>query len=260
MIHTNHHSDFLPIDADRFAHQLWMPDIGLDGQTTLRDTRVLVVGCGALGSIAAWYLAASGIGTLALSDGDTVAIHNLHRQVLYRPDDCGVKKTQVLRNRLKEFAPFITVNEYSAIIADNADMILRDFDYVVDGTDNSAAKFLLNDVCAKYTIPLVYGSVYRLEGQCALFPMHSNNVGHPTTLRTLFPQEPNADAISDCAGSGTLGTVTSMIALWQAHLLIAHRLRWQGADVPRLFLWDMKTMQQTSIALEQESVYTEKII
>lgn len=241
---TLHHSTpHKPLDTERFTRQIFMPDIGLEGQIALRNTRVFVAGCGALGSVCAWYCSALGVGSIALADDDTVALHNLHRQTLYMPHECGLRKTDVLCNRLQEFAPAMSITTHPALTPHNAHALLSGCDYVIDGTDNFPAKFLLNDVCHALHIPLVYGSVYRLDAQCALLDMQN------ATLRTIFPHEPEDGSVPDCAGSGTVGTVTSMVALWQVHLLMAHRLQWQPSNANRLFLWNMNTMQQTSVAL-----------
>lgn len=232
-----------PLSAERFTRQIFLPEIGFDGQMRLHRARVLVVGCGALGSVAAWYCAATGIGTIGLADDDTIALHNLHRQPLYTPDEIGHKKTDILFRKLKAFAPALDIQRFPAIDSANAYAVCSQYDVVIDGTDTFFAKFLLNDICSALRLPFVYGSVYQLESQCALFDMQK------ATLRTLFPHEPPPTAVPDCAGSGTLGVVTSLTALWQVQLALAYLLGWQPLRANVLFLWNMKTLTMQEISL-----------
>jgi adenylyltransferase/sulfurtransferase len=198
-------------ESTRYQRQTIMPEIGVDGQNVLRRARVLCVGAGGLGSPALLYLAAAGIGTIGIVDPDHVEISNLQRQILFVTGDETQPKTDRAGARLRELNPDVTVQlHHTTLIAANALEICSGYDIVLDGTDNFAAKFLINDVCVKLGLPMVYGAISGFEGQAAVFWSK-----HGGCYRCLYPHPPR-QAILNCAEAGVLGAVAGMIGTIQA--------------------------------------------
>src|SRR5438132_9990850 len=197
----------------RYPRQINLAQVGEEGQRRLKEARVLCIGAGGLGSPAALYLAAAGIGTLGIVDQDTVDLSNLHRQVLHGTNDVGREKTDSGRARLLAINPTIVVETYTArLSADNAVELIRNYDIVVDGSDNLPTRYLSSDVCVWERKPNIYGSVHQFEGQASLFAPH---LGGPC-YRCLFPEPPPPEAIPNCAEAGVLGVVPGLIGMIQA--------------------------------------------
>ena len=164
-------------ELQRYSRHLTLPGVGLDGQERLKAARVLLVGAGGLGSPAALYLAAAGVGQLGVVDADTVDASNLQRQVLHGSEDVGRRKVDSAHARLASLNPFVRVERYAErLTAANAMAILRGYDVVVDGTDNFQTRYLTNDACVLLGIPNVYGSVLRFEGQASVSPTPSTSL------------------------------------------------------------------------------------
>lgn len=196
----------------RYARHLSLPEIGAEGQQRLRRARVLMVGAGGLGCPALQYLCAAGVGTIGIVDGDTVDITNLQRQTLYGTSDIGRPKVDAAIERLKALNPdvrFIPFQEH--LRPENAKRILRQFNVVIDGTDNFATRYLVNDTCVQLDLPFIYGAVHRFEGQVAVF----NHDGGPT-YRCVFPDPPTSGQIPNCAEAGVLGVLPGIIGTLQA--------------------------------------------
>ena len=197
-----------------FKRQTTLPEIGELGQQKLQNAKVLLVGCGGLGSPIAVYLAASGIGKIHLVDFDTVAISNLHRQVFYALEDVGKSKAEVLSAFIKKRAPFTTVSfTNQPITKENVFELMENIDIVVDGTDSLPTKYLLNDACVLKNKPLVYGSLYKFDGYVATFNVLQKDGSHSANLRDAFPEM--ATDIPNCADAGTLNGIVGMIATQQ---------------------------------------------
>jgi molybdopterin/thiamine biosynthesis adenylyltransferase/rhodanese-related sulfurtransferase len=197
----------------RYSRHVLLPEIGIEGQTRLKNARILVVGAGGLGSPAALYLAAAGIGTIGLADFDHVEAHNLHRQLLHRDNSIGQPKVDSAAARLREINPFLTVQTHPAgVTAENAEALFASYDVIVDGTDNFGSRYLNNDAAVRAQKPLVFGSVYRFEGQVSVFAPH---LGGPC-YRCLFPEPPPAGSVPGCGEVGILGAVCGVIGSWQA--------------------------------------------
>lgn len=197
----------------RYARQLILPEIGLEGQKKIRAARVLCIGAGGLGSPLALYLAAAGIGRLGILDFDTVDLSNLHRQVLHGTGDVGRAKTESARDALARLNPEVEVVVHpTRLTRDNALDLLRRYDVIADGTDNFPARYLVNDACVLLGKPNVYGSVFRFEGQASLFAPH---LGGPC-YRCLYPEPPPPGSVPGCAEGGVLGVLPGMIGLIQA--------------------------------------------
>jgi molybdopterin/thiamine biosynthesis adenylyltransferase/rhodanese-related sulfurtransferase len=196
----------------RYSRHVIMPEVGLDGQRRLKAAKVLVIGTGGLGSPLALYLAAAGVGTLGLVDFDTVDASNLQRQIIHGTKDIGRSKCQSAADKLRDINPEITVVLHEErFTSKNAEVIVRDYDIVVDGTDNFPTRYLVNDVCVLLNKPNVYGSIFRFDGQATVF--------HPTvgpSYRCLYPEPPPPGEVPSCAEGGVLGILPGVIGCIQA--------------------------------------------
>ena len=207
------------VDADfseRYSRHLRLPDVGLDGQKKLEASRVLLVGAGGLGSPAAYYLAAAGIGTLRIADDDQVDRSNLQRQILHTDARIGMPKVESASIALSALNPRTHIAAIpERITSDNVERLLDGIDVVVDGADNFPARYLLNDACVKLGKPLVYGAVHRFEGQASVFDAGRQR-GIAPCYRCLFPEPPSPESAPNCAEAGVLGVLPGVIGLLQA--------------------------------------------
>jgi len=202
-----------------FKRQITLSEIGKEGQEKLQNTRVLVVGCGGLGSPVAVYLAQSGIGNIHLVDFDTVTIANLHRQVFYTLEDVGKPKSEVLAKFITQRTPFTEVTfATKPVQKDSVLALVSSFDIVVDGTDSLPTKYLLNDACVLQNKPLVYGSLYKFDGYVAIFNVLEKGGNYSCNLRDAFPKI--ATDVPNCEEVGTLNPIVGMIALQQVNEVI----------------------------------------
>ncbi|HQW97828.1 MAG TPA: HesA/MoeB/ThiF family protein [Flavobacteriales bacterium] len=196
----------------RYARQIALPNVGRDGQQKLRAAKVLMVGAGGLGCPALQYLAAAGVGTLGIVDGDHVELSNLHRQTLFTAGDIGRNKAEVAVERLHALNPDVKLVPYPEHLdGHNAARIAAGYDVVIDGTDDPMARYLINDLCVQLGIPFVHGSIHRFAGQVSVL----NYQGGPT-YRCLFPDQPAAGEFPDCAQAGVLGVLPGIIGTVQA--------------------------------------------
>ncbi len=233
----------------RYNRQIILPDVGREGQQRLLNSRVLCVGAGGLGSPATLYLAAAGVGTLGLIDADQVDTSNLQRQILFQTADQGRPKVEAARERLRALNPELTLNTYAERLhGGNAEAILAGYDLVLDGSDNFATKFLVNDCAVKLGIPMVYGSILGFDGQAAVFWAR-----HGACYRCMYPEPPKG-YIPNCAEAGVIGAVAGMIGSLQALETIKLLLAGPDLNHPRLRplvgrLWLVSTLdlQQTLI-------------
>ena len=200
-----------------FQRQTTLSEIGKEGQELLQKAKVLVIGCGGLGSPIAIYLATSGIGELHLVDFDTVSVSNLHRQVFFKVEDIKQSKVEVLANEIKKRAPFTKVTFTNDAICKNSILdLISGYDIVVDGTDNLQIKYLINDACVLSKKPLVYGSLYKFDGYVATFNVLNGD--YTCNLRDAFPTI--ATDIPNCEEAGTLNPIVGIIALLQVNEVI----------------------------------------
>jgi sulfur-carrier protein adenylyltransferase/sulfurtransferase len=218
----------------RYRRHLSLPEVGEAGQARLASAKVLVLGAGGLGSPAALYLAAAGVGTLGIVDSDVVEVSNLQRQVLHRNADAGRPKTDSARDALTALNPDVKVVTFpERLAAANVLRIIRGFEVVVDGGDNFATRYLLNDACVHEGIPLVHGSVYRFEGQATtLLP------GAGPCYRCLYPTPPPPELAPSCAEAGVLGVLPGLIGLVQANEVLKLLLGIGTPLVGRLLTFD----------------------
>lgn len=201
---------------DRYSRQLRLPEVGETGQRKLQAARVAMVGAGGLGSPAAYYLAAAGVGTLVLADDDIVDRSNLQRQILHTDARIGTMKVESARVALSALNPSVAIEALpERISADNVERLIEGADVVVDGADNFPVRYLLNDACVKLRKPLVYGAVHRFEGQVSVFDAGRKR-GVAPCYRCLFPEPPPPEAAPNCAEAGVLGVLPGVIGLLQA--------------------------------------------
>lgn len=235
-------------DALRYARQVLLPEFGRDGQRRLSEARVLLVGVGGLGSPAALYLAAAGVGTLGLVDYDDVDETNLHRQIIHGTADVGRAKLQSAADRLQAINPLVTLELHdTAFDASNARRLVDAYDIVIDGTDNFPTRYLVNDACVMTGTPNVYGSIFRFEGQASVFA----TAGGPC-YRCLHPEPPPAGLIPNCAEAGVLGVLPGIIGTIQATEAVKLLTGIGEPLVGRLLLYDALRMKFRDITLPRD--------
>jgi len=212
----------LPVDAgaldadaaERYSRHLLLPDVGIAGQEKLAHARVALIGAGGLGSPAALYLAAAGVGILTLIDNDVVDKSNLQRQILHADARIGMPKTQSARVILNALNPRVNIQaREERLSATNVEALIRDHDVVIDGADNFPTRYLLSVACLRLKLPLVYGAVHRFTGQVSVFDARRND---SPCYRCLFPEPPSAEDAPNCAEAGVLGVLPGIIGLLQA--------------------------------------------
>ena len=201
----------------RYSRHLVLEEFGPANQLKLKQSKVLVVGAGGLGSPALLYLAAAGIGKIGIVDFDKVDVTNLQRQVIFTTDDIGKYKADVAAARLKLLNPLIEVAGLNLkMTSDNALELLKDYDVVLDGSDNFPTRYLLNDACVLLKKSLVYGSILKFEGQVSVFNFRKSTNLFSANYRDLYPQPPSPDAVPNCEQAGVLGILPGMIGSWMA--------------------------------------------
>jgi adenylyltransferase/sulfurtransferase len=206
------------ITYERYQRQIILKEFGEQGQQKLLQAKVLVIGAGGLGCPVLQYLAAAGIGTIGIVDDDTVALNNLHRQVLYSVNDIGLLKAERAASVLQRLNPEINIIPFiQRLTVENALEIMQSFDIIIDGTDNFATRYMINDACVLLNKPLVYGAISQFEGQAAIFNYRQKNNDMPVNYRDIFPQPPKDDEILNCAEAGVLGVLPGIIGTMMAN-------------------------------------------
>jgi adenylyltransferase/sulfurtransferase len=235
-------------DAVRYSRHLTLPEVGVEGQQRLKAAKIVCVGAGGLGSPAALYLAAAGVGTLGLVDFDVVDESNLQRQILYDTNDVGRPKLTAARDRLSALNPDMRVITHETPLkASNALDILRDYDVIVDGADNFPTRYLVNDACVLLGKPNVYGSIFRFEGQASIFATK----GGPC-YRCLYPEPPPPGLVPSCAEGGVLGVLPGIIGTIQATEAIKLVIGAGQSLVGRLMLFDALDMGVRFLKLRRD--------
>jgi adenylyltransferase/sulfurtransferase len=230
----------------RYARHIILPGIGGDGQRKLMDAKVLLIGAGGLGSPAATYLAAAGVGTLGLVDFDHVDVSNLQRQILHGTSDVGRPKVESAADRLAELNPNVTVVPHETLLSSaNAFEVLGGYDIVVDGTDNFPVRYLVNDATQLLGKPLVYGSIFQWEGQASVFLPGQNN----PCYRCLFPEPPPPGTVPSCAEGGVFGVLPGIIGSMQAVEAIKLILGVGESLAGKLVLYDALRNEFTTVKL-----------
>ena len=231
----------------RYSRHLILPEVALEGQQRLKASRVLLIGAGGLGSPLALYLAAAGVGTIGLVDFDVVDVTNLQRQIVHGTKDVGRPKLESARDRLKDMNPHVHVEGYETrLTSENALEIVRDYDIVIDGTDNFATRYLTNDACVILGKPNVYGSIYRFEGQSSVFATEDG-----PCYRCLYPEPPPPGLVPSCAEGGVLGVLPGLVGTIQATEGIKLLLGIGEPLIGRLLLIDALSMQFRTMKLRK---------
>ncbi len=237
----------------RYNRHLILQDFGKEGQLKLKNASVLVVGAGGLGSPALLYLTAAGVGTIGIIDFDTVDASNLQRQVIFTSDDVGKNKAEAASLRLSERNPYILLKTYSEKLTSfNALDIIRDYDVVVDGTDNFPTRYLINDACVLLNKPFVYGSILTYEGQVSVFNYLNKEGNFSANYRDLFPTPPEPSSVQNCEQAGVLGVLPGIIGSMQANEVIKMITGIGEVLANKLLLFDSLSMQQTIVTFRSQ--------
>src|SRR5690348_11523919 len=231
----------------RYSRHLIMPEVGMEGQLKLKAARVLCIGAGGLGSPLALYLAAAGVGTLGVVDFDVVDYTNLQRQIIHTTADVGRKKLESAAEKVKAINPFITLRPFETrLTSENALELFRDFDIIVDGTDNFPTRYLVNDACVLTGKPNVYGSIFRFEGQVSVFATKDG-----PCYRCLYPEPPPPGLVPSCAEGGVLGILPGLVGIMQATEAIKLILGKGDPLIGRLLLVDAMGMKFRELKLRK---------
>jgi molybdopterin/thiamine biosynthesis adenylyltransferase/rhodanese-related sulfurtransferase len=228
-----------PREYRRYGRHLIIPEVGMEGQRRLKASKILVIGTGGLGSPCALYLAAAGIGTIGLIDFDIIDETNLHRQILYTDKDVGKSKVRTAKERLVSVNPNVTIKTHEEkLTSQNALEIFKDYDAIVDGTDNFPTRYLTNDASVMLGKPNIYASIFRFEGQVTIF---DPKLGGPC-YRCLYPKPPPPGLVPSCAEGGVLGVLPGLVGLIQATETIKLILGKGEPLIGRLLVYDALTM------------------
>ena len=230
--------DFSKQELARYARHFALPDFGMEGQKRLKNSSVLVVGAGGLGSPMLLYLAAAGVGRIGIIDPDVVDMSNLHRQILYNVADIGKSKAEMAREKLLAMNPHITIDAFQmSLTRDNALDLVAQYDIVADGTDNFQTRYLVNDACVLTGKVNVYASIFRFEGQVSVFNVTKNGE-RGVNYRDIFPSPPPPGLVPDCAEGGVLGVLPGIIGSMQASEVIKVLTGIGEPLAGRLFIFD----------------------
>lgn len=232
---------------ERYSRQIILQEIGGAGQEKLLSSKVLIIGAGGLGAPAGLYLAAAGVGTIGIVDSDKVDLTNLQRQVIHHTKDIGVDKVISAQNKMNAINPNITIRTYQLRVnAENISEIIRQYDFVIDGTDNFPAKFLINDACYFEKIPFSHAGILRFDGQLVtVLP------GKTTCYRCIFHSPPPAGAVPSCSQAGVLGVLAGVIGSLQAAEAIKYLLGIGDLLTNELLMYNALTMQFRKVRLNR---------
>jgi adenylyltransferase/sulfurtransferase len=235
-------------EVKRYSRHLIIPDVGMDGQKRLKNAKVLCVGAGGLGSPALMYLAAAGVGTLGIVEFDTVDESNLQRQIIHGQSDIGRSKAESARDSVKEINPYVTVNLHEMRLdSSNVMDLFSQYDLIVDGTDNFATRYLVNDAAVLLGKPYIWGSIYRFEGQASVFWAE-----YGPCYRCLYPEPPPPGMVPSCAEGGVLGVLCASIGSIQVTEAIKVLTGIGEPLVGRLMIYDALEMQYRRVNIRKD--------
>ena len=235
-------------EVRRYSRHLIIPDVGMSGQKRLKNANVLCVGAGGLGSPALMYLAAAGVGTLGIAEFDTVDESNLQRQIIHGQKDIGRSKAESARDSVLEINPYVTVQLHEVRLdSTNVMEIFADYDLIVDGTDNFATRYLVNDACVLLKKPYVWGSIYRFDGQASVFWAE-----HGPCYRCLYPEPPPPGMVPSCAEGGVLGVLCASIGSIQVTEAIKLLAGIGDPLVGRLMVYDALEMSYRQVKIHKD--------
>ncbi len=234
-------------EIQRYSRHIILPEVGLEGQTKLKNAKVLLVGTGGLGSPIALYLAAAGVGTIGLIDFDVVDETNLQRQIIHSTDYVGKPKIDSATQRIKGINPYVNVVTYNQpLTAENALAVIEGYDIVCDGTDNYQTRYLVNDACVLLGIPNVYGSIFQFEGQASVFDPNKG-----PCYRCLYPNPPPLGLVPSCAEGGVFGILPGTIGTIQATEIIKLILNVGDPLIGRLLIYDALEMKFRELKVQK---------
>ena len=232
----------------RYGRHLIMPEVTLEGQQKLKAARVIVIGTGGLGAPILAYLAAAGVGHIGVVDFDTVDLSNLHRQIIHKTGNVGKAKTLSAVEMMRDINPQIDIKTYeTSLRSDNALELLKDYDIVIDGTDNFPTRYLVNDACALLDKPNVYGSIFRFEGQATVFWASQG-----PCYRCLYPEPPEPGTVPSCAEGGVLGVLPGVVGTIQATEAVKLIIGQGDPLIGRLLLFDALKMKFKELKLRKD--------
>tara|TARA_R110002073_G_scaffold56835_8_gene144444 strand:+ start:1101 stop:2177 length:1077 start_codon:yes stop_codon:yes gene_type:complete len=240
----------------RYSRHIILSDVGQEGQNKTSNAKVLVVGAGGLGCPVLQYLAAAGVGTLGVIDFDVVEESNLQRQILFGTSSLGSNKALAAKERLTDLNPTIQINAYpKALTPQNALSLFNDYDIIVDGTDNFETRYLINDAAIITNKPIVYGAIFKFEGQVSVF-----NYKNGPSYRCLFPSPPKKGSVANCAEVGVLGVLPGIIGTMQANEVLKIILGFAGVLSGKLFCYNSKTTETYSLKINKSNSEFEKAL
>lgn len=239
---------FTESQIERYSRHIILKQVGVKGQEKILDAKVLIIGAGGLGSPAALYLAAAGVGQIGIVDQDVVEISNLQRQVIHFTPDIGKKKVESAREKINQINPDVKVMTYfDRVNAENILQIINDYDFIIDGTDNFSAKFLINDACVFAKKPFSHGGILRFQGQTLTFTPDS------TCYRCIFDQPPPKGSVPTCSQAGILGAVAGILGTIQASEALKYIVGIGELLTNKLLTFDALNMEFRTINLKRNS-------
>lgn len=246
-------------DLERYYCQMALPGFGKETQQLLQNARVLIVGAGGLGCPAAQYLAAAGIGTIGIADDDVVSFSNLHRQILYTPQDVGLPKVEMAVRKLQQQNPSIKIIPYNlSVTSFNVIELIADFDLIIEGTDNFETKLLLNDACVLSGKPLIYGAIYQYEGQVGIWNVLQEDGTYSPNYRDVFPDAAQA-WVPDCAEGGVIPPLAGIVGCMQANEAITYLIGSGSLLTGKLWIMNVLDGQTHIIKLKKTDVRIDRL-
>ena len=237
--------DFTEQQIERYSRHILLQDVGVEGQEKLLNARVLVIGAGGLGAPASLYLAAAGVGTIGIVDADVVDLSNLQRQVIHFTKDVGVAKVESVKEKMQAINPDVKVETYHEFLySGNALDIIKDYDFIIDGTDNFPVKFLINDACVLAGKPFSHGGILRFNGQTF------THLPGTACYRCMFKEPPPPGAVPTCSQAGVLGAIAGMLGTIQAAEALKYIIGIGDLLTNRLLTFDAKTMNFRTIPVK----------
>ncbi|KPE49052.1 HesA/MoeB/ThiF family protein [Chryseobacterium indologenes] len=238
---------------ERYQCQIVLPGFGLSSQELLKNAKVLIVGMGGLGCPSSQYLVSSGIGTIGIVDDDIVSLSNLHRQILYTPDDIGSFKVEAAAKRLQQQNPSVSVIPYcQRVTSDNVMDLISNFDLIIEGTDNFETKYLLNDACVLSGKPLVYGAIYQHEGQVSIWNAMLKDGSFSPNYRDVFPHVDESQ-VPNCREGGVIPTLAGIVGCMQANEAIKYLTRSEDILAGKLWMINVMSGKTQTIKLRKTS-------
>jgi len=237
----------------RYSRHLILPEINIEGQKKLKNSKVLVVGAGGLGAPLLLYLTAAGVGNIGIVDFDVIDETNLQRQVLFATSEVSQKKVDIARSKLNDLNPHVQIKTYpTQLTSENAIELIRDYDVVADGSDNFPTRYLVNDACVMLGKTNVYASIFRFEGQVSVFNYLDENGFYGPNYRDLFPTPPPPGMVPSCAEGGVLGVLPGIIGCMQANEVIKVITKVGNPLSGRLFLFDALNFESRTLKVRKD--------